>query len=123
MLGANATMRMPREPPTRPMIIQGRRMPSEEEVRSLSLPKNGLPTIASRAPSPVTSARLFGACSIPTSELTFKAKVTSSGAMNTRMVPMYANVYSEMKPHPTRCSTASSRPEPESSSPAVGGRS
>jgi len=37
MLGANATMRMPREPPTRPTTIQGRRMPSRDDVRSLSL--------------------------------------------------------------------------------------
>ena len=85
------------------MIIQGRRMPSREEVRSLILPKNGLPTMASSEPIPVTSPRLLGACSIPTSELTFNAKVTSSGARNTRLVPICANAYSEMKPHPTRC--------------------
>ena len=102
MLGASATTRMPREPPTRPMTIQGRRMPSRDEVRSLILPKNGLANIASRAPTPATSARLFGACSIPTSELTFNAKVTSRGARNSRLVPMYASAYSEMKPHPTR---------------------
>ena len=103
MLGATATTRMPREPPTRPMTIQGRRMPSRDEVRSLILPKNGLANIASRAPIPATSARLFGACSIPTSELTFNARLTSRGARNSRMVPMYASVYSEMNPHPTRC--------------------
>jgi hypothetical protein len=74
MLGANATVRMPREPPTRPITIQGRRMPSGDVVRSLSLPKNGFPTIANRAPTPVTTARLLGACSIPTSELTFNAR-------------------------------------------------
>jgi hypothetical protein len=67
-------------------------MPSREEVRSLNLPKNGLPTMANRAPVPVTSARLLGACSMPTSELTFKAKVTSNGARSTRTVPRYANV-------------------------------
>jgi hypothetical protein len=77
-------------------------MPHGEEVRSLSLPKNGFPTIASRAPVPVTTARLFGACSIPTSELTFKAKVTSRGARNSRLVLMNANVYSAMNRHPTR---------------------
>jgi hypothetical protein len=77
MLGANATMRMPSEPPTRPIIVQGRRMPSCDEVRSLILPKNGFPSIANRAPIPVTTAKLLGACSIPTSELTFNAKVTS----------------------------------------------
>ena len=98
MLGANATTRMPSEPPTRPMIIHGRRMPSGDAVRSLILPKNGLPTIASRAPIPATSARLFGARSIPTSESTFKARVTSKGARNSRLVLMYASVYSEIKP-------------------------
>jgi len=76
-------------------------MPSGEVVRSLSLPKNGFPTMASRAPVPVTTARLLGACSIPTSELTFRAKVTSSGARNSRLVLMNASVYSEMNPHPT----------------------
>src|ERR1035441_6382677 len=40
--------------------------------------------------------------SIPTSESTFNAKVSSTGARNRRLVLMYANVYSEMKPHPTR---------------------
>jgi hypothetical protein len=108
-LGASATVRMPSEPPARPITIQGRRMPHREVVRSLSLPKNGFPTMASRAPIPVTSAKLLGACSMPTSELTFKAKVTSRGARNSRLVLMYANVYREMKPHPTRW--AATRPE------------
>jgi hypothetical protein len=129
MLGANATMRMPREPPTRPMTIQGRRMPSRDEVRSLILPKNGLANSAKKAPIPAMSARLFGACSIPTSELTFNAKVTSKGARNSRMVPTYANVYSAMKPHPTRCTAGDSGSGAASaavrysnpSSPAVGG--
>ena len=88
MLGATATTSTPSEPPTRPMIIQGRRMPNRDVVRSLSLPKSGLPTIATRLPIPVTSPRLAGARSIPTSALTFSAKVTSTGASNTRMVPM-----------------------------------
>ena len=79
MLGATATTRTPRVPPTRPMTIQGRRIPSRDEVRSLILPKNGLPTIAARAPIPVTSARLLGARSMPTSELTFRERVTSRG--------------------------------------------
>jgi hypothetical protein len=108
MLGASATTRTPREPPTSPMTIQGRRMPSRDVVRSLILPKNGLPTMASRAPIPATSARLSGARSIPTSESTFNARVTSRGAMNTRDVLMYASVYSEMKPHPTRCAAGAS---------------
>ena len=60
MLGANATTRTPKEPPTRPMTIQGRRMPSRKEVRSLNLPKNGLPTMATKAPIPVTTAKLLG---------------------------------------------------------------
>ncbi len=50
MLGASATMTMPREPPARPLTIQGRRMPSGDAVRSLIRPKNGLATMASRAP-------------------------------------------------------------------------
>ena len=82
--------------------------PARDEVRSLSLPKNGLPTIATRAPIPATSARLSGARSIPTSEFTFNASVTSSGARNSRQVLMYASVYSEMKPHPTRCAAGGS---------------
>jgi hypothetical protein len=52
--------------------------------------------------------------SIPTSELTFNAKVTSRGARNSRLVLMNANVYRAMNPHPTR------RAAP--SSPAVEGR-
>jgi hypothetical protein len=119
MLGANATVRMPSEPPTRPITIQGRRMPSRDVVRSLSVPKNGFPTMANRAPIPVTTARLLGACSIPTSELTFKAKVTSSGARNSRLVLMNASVYSAMNPHPTRRAPADPPSGPASAS---GGR-
>jgi hypothetical protein len=78
-------------------------MPSGDAVRSLIRPKNGLPTIDTRAPIPATNARLAGARSIPTSESTFKAKVTSTGARNSRLVLINANVYSEIKPHPTRC--------------------
>jgi len=85
-------------------------MPSRDVVRSLILPKNGLPTMDNKAPIPVTSAKLFGACAIPTSELTFNASVTSRGARNSRQVPMYANVYSEMKPHPTRWISGASDP-------------
>jgi len=79
--GASATMRMPSEPPTRPMTIQGRRMPSCDEVRSLILPKNGLPSMASRAPVPATSARLSGARSIPTSESTFNPRARKHRAL------------------------------------------
>ena len=93
---------MPREPTARPVIIHGRRMPSRDVVRSLIRPKNALPTMATRAPIPATSAKLPGACLIPTSEFTFNANVTSTGARNSREVLMYASVYSEMKPHPTR---------------------
>lgn len=49
--------------------------------------------------APATSAKLVGASSIPTSDLTFNAKLTSRGARNTRPVLMYANVYSEMNAH------------------------
>ena len=90
------------------MTIHGRRMPSRDEVRSLIFPKNGLPNMASRAPTPATSAKPSGACLIPTSELTFNGKVTSRGARNSREVPMYARLYSEMKPHPTRCAAGDS---------------
>ena len=84
--GASATTRMPRDPPTRPMSIQGRRIPHRDDVRSLSRPKNGLPNIETRAPTPVTRARLLGAWSIPTSALTLRARVTSAGARNSRHV-------------------------------------
>ena len=67
-------------------------MPSRDVVRSLSFPRSGLPNIATRAPTPVTSDRLRGAASMPTSELTLSARVTSSGAMSTRQVPMNARV-------------------------------
>jgi hypothetical protein len=53
------------EPPTWPITIHGRRMPAHDAVPSLILPKNGLPTMASRAPVPATSAKLSGARSIP----------------------------------------------------------
>lgn len=101
MLGATATSRIPSEPPSRPTTIQGRRIPSRDDVRSLILPKNGLPK-SEKTPTPVTSAKLFGARSVPTNELTFNAGVTSKGARNSRMVPMYASVYREIKPQPTR---------------------
>ncbi len=69
--------------------------------------------MAARAPIPATSAKLPGACLIPTSESTFNAKVTSTGARNSREVLMYASVYNEMKPQPTRCSAGESRTESE----------
>ena len=61
------------------------------------------------APTAATSARLAGARWFPTSESTFKARVTSTGARNSRLVLMYASVYSEMKPHPARCAPAAVR--------------
>ena len=70
------------------MVSRHRHMPSRDQVRSLIRPKKGLANNASKAPIPVTSARLFGACSIPTSELIFRARLTSKGARNSRMVPM-----------------------------------
>ncbi len=63
-------------------------MPSGEEVRSLILPKNGLANMARNAPTPATSDRLLGARSVPTSALTFSDRLTSSGARNSRIVPM-----------------------------------
>jgi len=78
-----------------------------EEEAGLVLPKNGLPTIAIRAPIPATRARLLpGARSIPTSELIFSASVTGKGASSTRMVDMYAAVQRAMKTHPTRSAAA-----------------
>ncbi len=65
-------------------------MPKRDVVRSLSRPNSGLPTIATNEPTPAMSDRLFGARSVPTSELTFNASVTSSGAMKTRLVARYA---------------------------------
>ena len=102
MFGATATTSIPTEPPTRPATIQGRRMPNRDDVRSLSVPKNGLANRASRAPVPATSARLVGACLIPTSELTFNDRLTSRGARKSRIAPMYAAAYDAMKPQPTR---------------------
>ena len=90
-LGASATTSTPNEPPSSPTTIHGRRMPHRDEVRSLSLPKNGLAKIASRAETPATKDRLLGARSVPTKALTFSAKVTSSGARNSRLVLMKAS--------------------------------
>jgi hypothetical protein len=61
-----------------------------------------LPTIATSDPVAAMSDRLFGARSVPTSELTFNARVTSSGAMNTRLVARYAAAYDATKGQPTR---------------------
>ena len=101
MLGATAIVRVPMVPPARPISIHGRRLPSREVVRSLSRPKKGLLTIASSDPTPVTSARFFGAWSIPTSEFTFNASETSSGARNTSAPPAYESAYRETNPGPT----------------------
>ena len=97
MLGANATNETPKEPPTRPMTIQGRRMPSRKRCGRSICRRTDCP------PWPLRrrlgdNRQAVGVCSMPTSELTFKAKVTSRGATSTRTVPRYANVYSEMKP-------------------------
>ena len=88
VLGARATTRMPRLPAVRPATIQGRRMPHADVVRSLSLPKNGLATIASREPTLVTRASRPGAASVPTRSLTFNARETRSGARNSSEVPV-----------------------------------
>ena len=105
MLGANATMRVPVEPPTSPMTIQGRRMPSRDEVRSLSLPASGLANIDNKEPTPATTAKLPGARSIPTSDSIFNANVTSNGAISSRMLDMNAAVYRAMKPQLTGCTS------------------
>ena len=67
----------------------------------------------------MTSARLWGAFSIPVSELTFSASVTSRGATSTRQVPMKANVYRVMNRQPTRsivcCSWVTAPPSLERS--------
>jgi hypothetical protein len=100
--GASATTRIPDVPPSRPITIQGRRMPSRDGVRSLSLPKSGLANRASSAPTPATIERLPGARSIPTSELTFNERLTRSGARKSRITPMYASTYRATKTGPTR---------------------
>ena len=84
--GARATTRMPSDPPARPTMIHGRRMPHREVVRSLSLPQRGFATNATIEPVAATSDRLDAARSVPTNELTFRARVTRSGAMKTRLV-------------------------------------
>jgi hypothetical protein len=108
MLGASATTRVPTEPPARPITIQGRRMPHRDEVRSLRRPLRGLPNIATREPTPATTAKRRGACSIPTRESIFNANVTSNGAISRRMQHMNAAVYRAIKVHLTRGTAANS---------------
>ena len=84
--GAKATTRMPTDPPARPTIIHGRRIPHRDVVRSLKRPKRGFATRATSDPVAATNDRLEAARSAPTSELTLRAKVTSRGAMKTRLV-------------------------------------
>ena len=76
--------------------------------------------MATTAPMPATRAKLSGACLIPTSELIFNAKLTSSGAMNSRLVLMKAKAYSAMKPQPTRVIEGESS---TNAAPAAGGSS
>ena len=45
---------------------------------------------------------------IPTTELTLSGKVTSNGVRKTRLVLMNANVYTDVKPHPTLCAAGDS---------------
>src|SRR5688500_17062130 len=80
-------------------------MPHDEQVRSLIRPKNGLANTETSEATPATNASLLAASSAPTRELTFSAKVTSSGARNNSEVPISASVYSEMNPHPTLVGT------------------
>src|SRR5207249_6198254 len=91
------------EPPTGPVASRGRRVRSGGGVRSRMLAKGGLGGGGGGAAVAGTGARLFGASLIPTSVLTFNGKVTSRGGRKSRLVLMNANVYREMKPHPTRC--------------------
>ncbi len=104
MLGASATIRIPTKPPAHPIAIQGRRIPSHDEVRSLNVPKNRLPNMATTAPLPAIRARLLNARSSPTSEFTFNARVTRAGARNSKHVLMYADVKSAMNGHPSDAS-------------------
>lgn len=99
---------MPTDPPARPITIQGRRIPHRDEVRSLSLPLSGLPNIATSEPTPATTAKLPGACLMPTRESIFSASVTSNGEISSRMQPMNAAVYRAMKVQVTRCTATSS---------------
>ena len=55
-----------------------------------------------REPVAAMSERLFGARSVPTSELTFNARVTRSGAIRTSVVAKYAAAYDAMNARPTR---------------------
>ena len=68
---------MPKVPPARPTIIHGRRMPHRDVVRSLKRPKSGFATRATSDPVAATNDRLEAARSVPTSESTLRAKVTS----------------------------------------------
>ena len=94
-------------------------MPNREVVRSLSRPKKGLPTIATNDPVAAISDRLFGARSVPTSELTFNASVTSSGAIRTSVVAKYAAAYTAMNVQPTERVAARSDPSPSRHHPSA----
>ena len=78
--GAKATTRMPKDPPARPTIIQGRRIPHRDVVRSLNRPKKGFATRATSDPVAATTDRLEAARSVPTRELTLSAKRHQEGS-------------------------------------------
>ena len=65
------------------------------------------------------SDRLLGARSVPTSELTFNASVTSRGAMKTRLVARYAAAYAAMNVRPTRASGSPRTPQSRAESGGV----
>jgi hypothetical protein len=88
MFGAVATTSVPAAPTATPVTIQGRRIPTLDVVRSLSRPNSGLAMMASSDPTPVTSARLRGAASMPTRSFTLRARDTRSGARNSRDPPV-----------------------------------
>ena len=92
-------------------------MPNRDAVRSLSRPNNGLHTSATNDPVAAISERLDAARSVPTSELTFSARVTSRGAMKTRLVARYAAAYDAMNVQLTGARGCSVRSVPIASPP------
>jgi hypothetical protein len=76
-------------------------MPYAEGVRSLSRPNTGAANTVSSPPTPVTRARLAGACSVPTRDRILRASVTSRGAISISATLMYAKAYVVTNPAPT----------------------
>jgi hypothetical protein len=114
MLDANTTMRCPDNRPPGRSPSRAAAYPAARWCGRSSCRRTDSPPWPTGRRFPVTTAKLFGACPIPTSELTFNAKVTSRGARNSRLVLMNAKVYSEMNPHPIRLASADSCSSPAS---------